>query len=516
MTHLVPAIVIEAERLLVIFEKVLLCVAALGTAETRGNVKLCAVEVVGKAVDDSFGVACGQVPGVFHFLFESFVREFHQLGGGTEFNLAVLHLFEHLFTGISELLSDHHPAHRSAESLRDLSGSILLVFEVLDGEAFFVGGHFDAAHVLGQCDFLECGLALVADDMAGDFLEPDLLGCGKAAVACHEHVVEPEGRLVLRDGNRVQHAVRLDTCREVGHVGIVGADIARILDVVDVDGLHREGVPADGVFFHVMPYSLLLVLSSILWIRFSMLSIRRLPGNLSPCRLQNCLQECMLRPWGRTPQSMSFTSMFVHVLNVLTFFFTRRSFLVLGLVLRQAVERAEPAHLRLGVFECGVLEHVAFALLDDGEQVLDSPVVVLLPKLPGATVEAVSLEKAVEDGEVKIDSAAPHLELVVSAVPEILHDPLLEVRDSVDGVGGPAEGFLESFLALPVPPCHRAVGVEESLGNLGLGVKLAVKFHLVPVGIEPEGSEAQNFATRLVARGFDVDHKFVNHCAATP
>ena len=221
----------------------------------------------------------------------------------------------------------------------------------------------------------------------------------------------------------------------------------------------------------------------------------------------------MLRPWGRTPQSMSFTSMFVHILNVLTFFFTRRSFLVLGLVLCQAVEGAEPAHLCLGVFECGVLEHVAFALLDDGEQFLYCSVVELHPVNPRATVEAVSLEKAVEDGKIKIDSAAPHLELVELASVEILHDPLLEIGDSLNGVGVAAEGFLESFLALLVPPGHGAVSVEESLGNLRLGVESAVEFHLVAVLVEPEGTKAQDLAAGLVSACFDIYHQLVDHCA---
>ena len=77
----------------------------------------------------------------------------------------------------------------------------------------------------------------------------------------------------------------------------------------------------DFSFFISIPFSLWLF--SILSIRASTSSISRLPGNGIPCRLQNTLHALMLRPCGHTPQRMIFTSMLVHVLNVLSYFFMR-------------------------------------------------------------------------------------------------------------------------------------------------------------------------------------------------
>lgn len=167
----------------------------------------------------------------------------------------------------------------------------------------------------------------------------------------------------------------------------------------------------------------------------------------------------------------------------------------------------------LGVFDCTMLGHVAFALLDDGEQVLERPVIALRVIQPRASPETVCFEKAVEDGEIEVDSATPYAELVELAGLEVLHDPLLEIGDSLDWVGVAAEGFLESFLALPVPPAHRFFVVEKALGNLRLSVESAVEFHLVAVLVEAEGTEAQDLAARLVAACFDIYHQLVDHCA---
>ena len=178
-------------------------------------------------------------------------------------------------------------------------------------------------------------------------------------------------------------------------------------------------------------------------------------------------------------------------------------------------EAPEPSHLGLGIFESRVLQDVAFVLLDEWEQVLDGPVIVLLPELP-REAEAERAHEVLQDREVEIKPARPHTEIVEASGRKVFEEPKPECSYSFGRIRGAAESFVASLFALFLPPLHRCLVVGQPGFSLPVDGKAAVKFHLVAVLVEAERAQAEHLAADLVSGRLDVNHQFVIHRGFPP
>ena len=399
-----PASRVKAICFRFVLEQVRLACAALFALQAGFVLERCLAQVLVIAFQNHVDEILVRAVAAFELALEHIVGEVCDLRSLGKLDDTFLDLLQHLVARVCELLAHQDPAERAAKMLRDYARSLFLVGKGFDCNAFFIGCHAHAGYVLGKRDFVET-FGVLAYHVARDLLQLELL-CGRKPAETSDNAIVSSHADVLRDGDGVDDAVRLDRADEIFDV-VDFADVVAITENL----VYVDGAEAVRTFFRLRGVLLR--------------GLHGVGGGLGLCRGFRVLDACrdgFLGLWFCHDDALWLCEFFFEFLVFFEGFFSWKRDAVpaaehqasavrasSGLsscaehcevavhprsgILRhfpvplcdffnELVESAESAKLCLGIFERRVLAGVFLGILDFRENVLDGPVVELCPEFP--------------------------------------------------------------------------------------------------------------------------------------